>query len=76
MSAAHWWAVGVPIPEAVSTAESAALTHGSGPYSPYQYTIDVAAKQRWWFLLAGLAVGAGVMHWQMKRRMKRKRGHK
>lgn len=72
MSASDWWSIGVPIPEGVSTAENAALTHGSSPYAPYQYTIDVAAKQRWWFLLAGLAVGAGVMHWRMKR--KRGRG--
>ena len=72
MSAADWWSIGVPNPDDEGVPAKAALTYGSSAYAPYQYSLDAAAKQRWWFLLAGLAVGAGVMHWRMKR--KRGRG--
>lgn len=79
-----WWYVGVPStvfserPEAEQRAlvqehDLAATDFGACTPVAYRQAASedaavVAAKQRWWFLLAGLAVGAGVMHWRMKRR--------
>lgn len=82
-----WWYVGVPSPifsersegeQQALTREYALATRDTGACAPVAFrqaasedAAYVAAKQRWWFLLAGLAVGAGVMHWRMKRERRR-----
>jgi hypothetical protein len=84
-----WWYVGLPTTEfAERSAENQrmlrqdyGLTADATPHCELHRAatddaLAVAAKQRWWFLAAGLALGAGLMHFRTKKAKKAKKAKK